>query len=293
MTASLDPCHARFQHVLDYIDTHLEEPLDLSQLSAAACFSRYHFQRRFSAWLGMGVHRYVRVLRLKRAAYRLAFRPHERILDIALASGYESPEAFTRGFRKLIGQTPSAFRRAPQWSGWHKLYLPLAARRNLQVKSEHRPDQVKLIHVEPTCVAVLHHRGDPAGLGESIRRFIDWRRAQHLPPRISATFNILYNDPQRVAPADFRMDLCAATDRAIESNPHGVMAGLMPGGRCAVLRHTGADHGLGAAISYLHATWLPQSGEQLRDFPLYLQRIRYYPDVPEHEAVTDIFLPLR
>jgi AraC family transcriptional regulator len=46
-------------------------------------------------------------------------------------------------------------------------------------------------------------------------------------------------------------------------------------------------------VIYLYAEWLPNSGEELRDYPLYFQRIRFFPDVPEHEAVTDIFLPLR
>ena len=67
----------------------------------------------------------------------------------------------------------------------------------------------------------------------------------------------------------------------------------IPAGRCAVLRHTGADDGLAAAITHLYADWPPRSGEDLRDFPVYLQRITFFPDVPEHEAVTDIFLPLR
>jgi len=38
--------------------------------------------------------------------------------------------------------------------------------------------------------------------------------------------------------------------------------------------------------------WLHLSGETLRDFPLILHRIQLFPDVPEHEAVTDVMLPL-
>jgi AraC family transcriptional regulator len=45
-------------------------------------------------------------------------------------------------------------------------------------------------------------------------------------------------------------------------------------------------------VRFLYATWLPASGQEPREFPLYLQRIRFFPDVPEHEAVTDVFLPL-
>lgn len=72
-----------------------------------------------------------------------------------------------------------------------------------------------------------------------------------------------------------------------------MVEGVIEGGRCSVLRHTGTDGGLAAAVRWLYADWLPRSGEVLRDFPLYLQRLKFFPDVPEHAAVTDIFLPLR
>ena len=52
----------------------------------------------------------------------------------------------------------------------------------------------------------------------------------------------------------------------------------IPGGRCAVVRHVGSDDTLGEAVRYLYATWLPASGEEPRDFPLYLQRVRFFPD---------------
>jgi AraC family transcriptional regulator len=38
---------------------------------------------------------------------------------------------------------------------------------------------------------------------------------------------------------------------------------------------------------------LPQSDEELRDFPLFFQRVSFFPDVAESEAVTDVFLPLK
>jgi AraC family transcriptional regulator len=60
-----------------------------------------------------------------------------------------------------------------------------------------------------------------------------------------------------------------------------------------VLRHIGTEDSLGDAVSYLYADWLPRSGEEPRDFPLYFQRLSFFPDVAEHEAATDILLPLK
>ncbi len=153
--------------------------------------------------------------------------------------------------------------------------------------------QVKIVNFKQTAVAVLEHRGDPALIGDSIRKFIEWRKQNKLPPRISATFNICYDHPTETAPEDFRMDLCAATDQHIATNVYGVVRKTIPEGRCAVLRHIGSDVSLDKAAMYLYARWLPQSGEEVRDFPMYLQRVSFFPDVPEHEAVTDIFLPLQ
>jgi AraC family transcriptional regulator len=60
-----------------------------------------------------------------------------------------------------------------------------------------------------------------------------------------------------------------------------------------VLRVVGASDDLEPAALFLYRDWLPASGEEPRDFPLYCQRLTFFPDVPEHEAVTDLYLPLR
>jgi AraC family transcriptional regulator len=83
------------------------------------------------------------------------------------------------------------------------------------------------------------------------------------------------------------------TDRPVASNDQGVKPGLIPGGKCAKLRVVGSSDDLEPAALFLYRDWLPASGEEARDFPLYCQRVSFFPDVPEHEAITDLFLPLR
>ena len=122
---------------------------------------------------------------------------------------------------------------------------------------------------------------------------ITWRREAGLRPDASATFNVFHDDPRTTPAADYRMDLCAGTARAIEPNEHGVQAGSIPGGRCAVLRVTGSADNLEPAALFLYRDWLPASGEEPRDFPLYCQRITFFPEVPEHAAITDLYLPLK
>ena len=293
MTAAAEKFLARFRKVLEYIDTHLDERLDVERLSSVTAFSKFHFHRQFTELFGMGVYKYVQLSRLKRASFRLAFRERSPVMDIALASGYEGPEAFARAFKKTVGQSPSEFRKQPQWISWYATYRQLSALRSKYMTADIRAEQVRIVEFQETKVATFEHRGDPRLMGESVRKFIGWRRQNGLSPPASATFNIVYRHPVDADDGDCHYDLCAATDRDVPANSQGVVAKVIPGGRCATLRHVGSDDTLGEAVSYLYSQWLPQSGEEPRDFPLYFQRSKFFPDMPENEAVTDIYLPLK
>ena len=153
------------------------------------------------------------------------------------------------------------------------------------------PNQVTLREVAPTRVALFEHRGDPDTLDATIQRFIAWRKAAGLSPANSATFNIWHSERRPADPADYSMDLCVGVgaDQPIEGE--GVRAGEIPGGRCAVLRVTGDTHNLEPAALYLYRDWLPASGEEMRDFPIYCQR--FLPDDPEQGPAAELFLPLK
>ncbi len=96
----------RFQRVCRYIARHLDEPLSLETLSAIAHSSPYHFHRQFSAYTGIPLYRYIQWLRLRRACWRLAFNPRDKVIDIALDAGFQNAESFSRAFRTAFDQKP-------------------------------------------------------------------------------------------------------------------------------------------------------------------------------------------
>ena len=289
MTPAQCQYHDRMRRALDHIDRHLDDDLDLATISAVAAFSKYHFHRQFTASFGLSVHRYVQLARLKRAAYQLAYRDRDRITDVALGAGYDAPDAFARAFRRRFGQSPSDFRSAPDWAPWRAALLPLDDVRN---RTMQHFDPITIRDFPATPIAFMSHDGDMAAIGDTIRRFIAWRRANRLSPADSPTFNIFHSDPIDPAAGPVRIDLCVGTDRAFPE-VDGVTCAILPGGRCAVLRVTGHSDDLAAAALHLYRDWLPASGEELRDVPLFCQRVTFFPDVPAGEAITDLFLPLR
>ena len=294
MKAALQNYHARMQRVLDYIDQHLDDDLDLDALSSVAAYSKFHFHRQFAATFGLSVHRYIQLARMKRASYRLADRDAESVTEIAMEAGYDAPDAFARAFRQRLGQSPSSFRKSPDWAPWLAAFGPLDSARSKLMQIIYTEDDVTIRDVPPTPVAILEHRGDRANLPASIERFIAWRKAAGLSPETSPTFNIFRSERTPANPADYSMDLCVGTDLPIDPDDKVMKAGEIPGGRCAVIRVVHDTHNLEPAALYLYRDWLPASGEEARDFPIYCQRhFSFFPNVPVHEVVVELFLPLK
>jgi AraC family transcriptional regulator len=294
MQAALRNYHNRMQRVLDHIDQHLDGDLDLETVSRVAAFSKFHFHRQFMATFEMSVHRYVQLARMKRASHRLACQTAPSVTDIAMEAGYDAPDAFARAFRRRLGQSPSSFRKSPDWDPWLAAFGPLDNARSKLMQIIFTPDDVTIRDEPPTPVAILEHRGDRAKLGDTRERFIAWRRAAGLSPETNPTFQVFRSERLPTNPADYSMDLCVGTDLPVEANDQQMKAGVIPGGRCAVLRYPGNTNNLEPAALYLYRDWLPASGEEARDFPVYCQRrLSFLPEMSAHEVVVELFLPLK
>jgi len=294
MKAALQNYHGRMQRVLDYIDQHLDGDLDLERLSSVAAFSKFHFHRQFAATFEMSVHRYVQLARMKRASQRLAHGNAESVTDIAMDAGYDAPDAFARAFRRRLGQSPSSFRKSPEWEPWLMAFGPLDTARNKLMQIIFTPEDVTIRDLPPRPVAIMEHRGDRATIGATRERFMAWRKAAGLSPETSPTFMIFRSERCPANPADYSMDLCIGTDHPIAADDELMKAGVIPGGRCAVLRYPGNTNNLEPAALYLYRDWLPASGEEAGDFPMYSRRqLLLIPEVGAHEVIVELFLPLK
>lgn len=99
----------RIDAVKRHIVDHLGERLDRAALAAIAGFSVPHFHRVFSQQVGESPSAYIRRLRLERAGRKLRMGAVD-IGEVALASGYESHNAFSKAFKQHFGLSPSEFR---------------------------------------------------------------------------------------------------------------------------------------------------------------------------------------
>lgn len=94
---------------VEYMEEHIEEPFDVSVVAKAAYSSTFHFQRMFYMLTGITVAEYLRKRRLTLAAQELAITK-SKVLDVAIKYGYDTPESFSKAFRRVHGISPSAAR---------------------------------------------------------------------------------------------------------------------------------------------------------------------------------------
>lgn len=109
-TAARGLTRGQLRRVIDYIDAHLPNHVELDQLAAQVDLSQSHFSRAFKASTGMAPYRWQLDARIRRAQ-ALLLNGTGSLDDIAEATGFADGVHLGRTFRKLTGATPAAWRR--------------------------------------------------------------------------------------------------------------------------------------------------------------------------------------
>ncbi|MBR6186263.1 MAG: AraC family transcriptional regulator [Clostridia bacterium] len=98
-----------FMASMAYIERNLADTLEIDQIAGTAALSPFYYQRIFGALTGMTVGEYIRARRMTLAAQELA-GTNEKVIDVAMKYGYDSPDSFAKAFQRFHGITPSQAR---------------------------------------------------------------------------------------------------------------------------------------------------------------------------------------
>ncbi|MBR0599122.1 AraC family transcriptional regulator [Sinanaerobacter chloroacetimidivorans] len=99
----------RLNQSINYLEENLNGTISYEHAAQIACCSTFHFQRMFSYIAGIPLSEYIRRRRMTAAAFDLQ-TTGEKIIDLALKYGYDSPTSFNRAFQSVHGVSPSAAR---------------------------------------------------------------------------------------------------------------------------------------------------------------------------------------
>ena len=289
----------RLLRVLVQIQQQLDEPLSLGALARTAHFSPYHFHRVFKGMIGESVQSHIRRLRLERSAAQLKSTDWP-VTQIALASCYETPEAFTRAFSTMFGVSPSRFRasRRPArpkpgkgaGSGVH--YRNGRPLRDFKAASlAAGPMNITVQTLPARRVAFVHHVGPYPECGAAWDTLGMFLGKEGRLGGDSLFIGICHDDPEVTPPDKIRYDACVTVDDSFA--PGGeIGVQTIAGGEYAVATHFGSYETLGETYARLMGRWLPRSGREMRSIPSFEVYVNDPNSTEPEDLLTDIHVPL-
>ena len=251
----------------------------LEDLARLAHFSPFHFHRVYSAIAGETVATTIRRVRLALAT-RLLAQGDWTITQVGLASGYLSPQAFTRAFREFAGQSPREFRQQMRAVILDTVPTP-------QRKDTVAPPPVRIIERSKQSVHALRHRGPFSTIPHTHRRLRTYAGAR----TVSSWLGISCGDSDVPSKFSYRAALASPdewpdADKEVEKFD-------IPAGLYAVHTLAGPYTRINAAVHALYGQWLPGSGYEPDDRPMLEHYLNSPREVAPAALRTDLLIPVR
>ena len=286
----------RMLTVISYIQEHLDENISLEELADIACFSKYHFHRIFTGMTGETVQKYIRGLRLERAAIEL-IKTERSVLDIALDAGYETHESFTRAFNTMFSMPPQTFRNKQKFRDDKITFNTLLNVKAIVLKQFNDKYigesnmKVEIVDLPATKVAFVRSIGPYNECGKAWETLCSWAAPQGLIRPGCTFFGLSYDDPDVTDPDKIRYDACISVDYACQ--PEGdVQTTELPAGTYAKTTHFGPYDNLNKTYSELCGQWIPSKGYEIASGPSIEIYLNSPEDTEPEELITDIHIPL-
>lgn len=290
----------KIQPVLAYAARHLEDDVSLAALARRAGLSAYHLHRAFARAAGETPKQYTQRLRLERAA-ALLLTERDSVLEVALACGFRSHEAFLRGFRRQFGMTPGTYRRRGFFQG---------------VRTR---EHAALVQQAGPCLGLYHIREEsrPKQMAYSIekrelkvqpvllirRRIAASEIAATLGPAYGRIFQYALENGMAIAgqpiaryvewgPGMLTLEAALPVAAPGKGSADGeIVADTLPGGPAAVTTHAGPYDKLTEAHAALQV-WIEGQGMKPKSAPweVYVTDPADYPNPQDWK--TDVVWPL-
>ncbi len=236
------------QKALQYMEEHICEPMTVEEIAAQAYVSGFYFQRIFSVLCGISVGEYIRNRRLSLAAEELSGR-EQKVIDVALKYGYDSPDSFAKAFQRFHGISPS---QAKEAGAVIKAYAPLKVILTLEggAKLDYRIEEKEAFRV--VGVAKRFH---PDNSQQEIPKWWEEHLEQGEKRVVCGEFGICCG----LADGEAFEYLIADSSSSLKEIPEGCVVRQFPAGTWAVFPCTQAT--LQNTNDRMWREWLPNCKE--------------------------------
>ena len=279
------------QKVLTYIETHLDEKMDVDTLSSIAGYSSYHFCRLFKANVHSSLMNYVTQKKLQRAVSHM--QQNSNLLQVALEAGYETPSGFIKAFKTHFNMTPSEYK------------LTMHTKKTFYTK-ERTVIEVTIVQREEEAVVYSRELGayeqssqkawstlsaQMQRIGETSRDEIEKKNLQIQKGKAKA-YGICHDDPENNEAKALRYDAALAWgDKETEFlATKGLTHKIIAGGSYVSCKYIGISQST-KSWNELYL-WITKNGYQCRDEPPFEEYLNALEESDPQKFENIIYVPV-
>ncbi|MEX1306891.1 MAG: AraC family transcriptional regulator [Eubacteriales bacterium] len=288
----------RINRVLDYIERNIEKSFTLNELAEVSAFSPYHFSRVFAGVMGEALFSYIRRLKLEKAKSWLIAVPKKSITEIALDFGFNDSSDFARAFKRSYGVSASRYRKMRNQSQEKiKQMLYNGEKSSKESETMDLDYQVEVKSVEAMETVYLRHIGSYKELAKKFQhmmgRLFAYGQQNNLLNEHTKLLAVYHDDHSVTQEKNLRTSVCLTVPNGTKvDEAFGQMT--LPAATYAI-GHFILDNGeqMAAAWQTLFGQWLPNSGYQPDDGPVFEAYLNDPNTHPEKKQLIDIYLPVK
>lgn len=281
-TSTIEEYRKRMNIITEYIDNHLDQPVDLAKLAEISHFSPYHFHRITRAFLGEPIGSYILRIRLETAAKLIRYTQLP-IAEIAFKVGYNAPTSLSKAFKQQYSISPIEYRTNKDYN------IMKAEKKDSQLKLK-GPKVMDLPTKQAIYINLSGEYGslDFSGSWQRLWQFVK----EHKLFSLGMEHIAIYHDDPKVTGGDkLRTDICLVVKKKAE--PQGnIGVKEIRGGKFAMFLYQGTYDNLDAAYDMIYGKLLPENNLQLRDYHCF-EKYLNNPDKTKPEKLkTEIYVPI-
>ncbi len=269
--------------VLTYIDANLNEKQELDKLAEMANLSKFHFHRIMKAHLDEALGHYINRVRLETAIKLLRYSV-KPINEIAYQIGYETRSAFSKGFKKMFGVSPTSIRKQKGLTMEQRMPV---TNNNFQLVETVK--KINDIHV------IFQRSNGKTGDNTTVDNWETlFAKAQdHQVINFQSKFyGINWDDPEITPEEKARYDACISID-ATPDVEKVFSTKTIRGGKYLSFLYKGDYQNLGLVYDQIFKEWIIKMDYDLREEPVFEQYINNKEVTPKEELLTEIFIPIK
>lgn len=307
---SREEYQARINRVMDYIEKHIDHPIDLAVLADIAHFSPFHFHRMFTFLVGETPNNFLLRIRIEKAAHLLREDKNISISEIAYSCGFNNVSSFSRTFRRFFDITAKGFRETEKgvFSNNGLLYskngqlLSKNCQKHLDIDSQFCSVEFKNLIIMNTKIEVkempemkviyCRHTGQFHLIYKAYEKLMKWAAPRNLLnfPEMK-TLTVYHDDPTITEIEKVRQDACITVTEDVKVDGEiGKMT--VVGGKYVVGRFEINETEFQKAWNTM-CLWFTESGYQQGDGNTYELYHNDYTQHPEKKHILDICIPVK